>query len=100
MSNKSSYGRLVKKPNWYEDINDMIVKCGNENCIEEGTINLFRLCTRCSAYYCYHCCGLNLKIIKLLNDRSDNYWFCSDCAKPALTAIFFDKDIQEKCLKP
>ena len=92
MSNKSSYGRLVKKPNQYEDINDMVVKCGNENCIEEGTINIFRLCTRCSAYYCYHCCGLNLKIIKLLNDRSDNYWFCSDCAKPALTAIFFDKD--------
>ena len=75
----------------------MIVTCSNENCIEEGTIDIFRLCTRCSAYYCYHCCGLNLKIIKLLNDRNDNYWFCPDCTKPALTAIFIDKDIEEKC---
>ena len=75
----------------------MIVKCSNENCTEEGTIDIFRLCTRCSAYYCYHCCGLNLKIVKLLNDRNDNYWFCPGCAKPALTAIFIDKDIEEKC---
>ena len=77
----------------------MIVKCSNENCVEEGTIDIFRLCTRCSAYYCYHCCGLNMKIIKLLNDRNDNYWFCPDCAKPALTAIFTDKDIEKKCQK-
>ena len=76
----------------------MIVKCSNENCVEEGTIDIFRLCTRCSAYYCYHCCGLNMKIIKLLNDRNDNYWFCPDCAKPALTAIFTDK-ISKKNVK-
>ena len=36
-----------------------------------------------------------MKIIKLLNDRNDNYWFCPDCAKPALNAIFTDKDIEE-----
>ena len=36
------------------------------------------------------------KILKLLNDRNDNYWFCPDCAKPALNAIFMDKDIEEK----
>ena len=24
-------------------------------------------------------------------------WFCPDCAKLALTAIFIDKDIEEKC---
>ena len=35
--------------------------------------------------------------MKLLNDRNDNYWFCLDCAKPALNAIFIDKDIEEKC---
>ena len=96
MSNKSSYGRSVKKPNRCEDSNGMIVKCSNENCIEEGTIDKFRLCTRCSAYYCYHCCGLSLKIIKLLNDRNNSYWFCPDCAKPALTAIFIEKDIEKK----
>ena len=39
MSNKSSYWQLVKKPNWYEGNNDVIVKCSNENCIEEGTID-------------------------------------------------------------
>ena len=38
-----------------------------------------------------------MKIIKLLNDKNNNYWFCPDCAKPALNAIFIDKDIEEKC---
>ena len=53
MPNKSSYGLLVKKPDRYEDSNDMIVKGSNENCIGECTIGtIFRLCTRCSAYYC------------------------------------------------
>ena len=36
-----------------------------------------------------------MKIIKLLSDRNGNYWFCPDCAKPAFTAIFIDKDIKE-----
>ena len=36
-------------------------------------------------------------MIKLLNDRNDDYWFCPDCAKPTLTATFIDKDIEEKC---
>ena len=38
-----------------------------------------------------------MKTIKLLNDRNDSYWFCPDYAKPALTAIFIDKDIERKC---
>ena len=96
MSNKASYGGSVKNPNWYKDTNDMIVKCSNENCIEQGTLDIFRFCTRCSAYCCYHCCESSLKIIKILNDRNDNYWFCPDCAKAALTAIFIDKDVEEK----
>ena len=72
----------------------MIVKFFNENFIEEGTIDIFRLCTRYSAYYCYHCCGLNMKIIKILNDRNDNYSLCPDRDKPALTAISVDKDFE------
>ena len=97
MSSKLSYRRSSKKLNRHEGSNDIDVKCNNEKCIDEGTIDIFRLCTRCSAYYCYQCCGLSLKIIKLLNDRNDKYWFCPDCAKPALTAIFIEKDIEEKC---
>ena len=27
----------------------------------------------------------------------DNYWFCPDCAKLALNAIFKDKDLKGKC---
>ena len=50
MSNKSSCARSVKRPNRYEDSNDMIVICNNENFIAEGTIDIFRYCTRCSAY--------------------------------------------------
>ena len=43
--------------------------------------------------------GLSLKNIKLLNNKNDNNWFCSDCGKPALTAIFTDKEFEEKCQK-
>ena len=32
----------------------------------------------------------------LLRKRTDNFWFCPDCAKPALNATFFDKDIDER----
>ena len=81
---KSSYGRAVKKPVRYDDDSDMLVKCTNQNCIEENNISYFKICTRCSSYFCYECCGLSQKILKLLNDRNDNYWFCPDCAKPAL----------------
>ena len=94
---KSSYRRAVKKPVRYDDDSDMLVKYTNQNCIEENNINYFRICTRCSSYFCYECCGLSQKILKLLNDRNDNYWFCPDCAKPALNAIFMDKDIEKKC---
>ena len=94
---KSSYRRAVKKPVRYDDDSDMLVKYTNQNCIEENNINYFRTCTRCSSYFSYECCGLSQKILKLLNNRNDNYWFCPDCAKPALSAIFMDKDIEGKC---
>ena len=41
---------------------------------------LFRLCTRCSTYFCIQCCSLNEQIVKLLNEHTDNFWFCPDCA--------------------
>ena len=40
---------------------------------------------------------LSEKIIKLLNKQSDNYWFCPSCIKPALHAVFVEKDIEERC---
>ena len=94
---KSSYGRAVKKPVRCDDDSDMLVKCTNQNCREENNINYFRICTRCLSYFCYECCGLSQKILKLLNNRNDNYWFCPDCAKQALNAIFMDKEIEKKC---
>ena len=85
----------MKKAVRYDDDSDILVKCTNQNCIEEN-ISYFRICTRCS-YFCYKCCGLSQKILKLLNNRNYNYWFCPDCAKLALNAIFMDKDFEEKC---
>ena len=66
-----TYGHAVKKPVRYYDDSDMLVKCSNQNCI----------------YFYYQCCGLSQKILKLLNDRNDNYWYCH---KPALNVIFMD----------
>ena len=80
---KSSYGRNSKRPerlNYSE--NNLIVKCSNENCPIQGNLQVFRHCTKCSAYFCNQCCDLSEKIIRLLNERSDNYWFCPSCTKP------------------
>ena len=93
---KSSYGRAVKKAVRYDDDGDMLVKCTNQNCVEENNISYFRISTRCS-YFCCQRCGLSQKILKLLNNKNYNNWFCPDCAKLALNAIFMDKDFEEKC---
>ena len=36
-------------------------------------------------------------LVKLLNERSDHSWFCQRCTKPALHAVFVEKDIEERC---
>ena len=86
MTSKSSYGRSLKRTVRYHgnDANDLTVKCQNVNCQETGSFMLFRLCTRCSSHFCSQCF-----ILKLLNENTDNFWFCPDGAKPALNAIFF-----------
>ena len=94
---KSSYGRNLKRPECLNDSeNNLIVKCSNENCTIQGNIQVFRHCKRCSAYFCNQCCHLSEKIIKLLNKRSDNYWFYPSCTKRALHADF-EKGIEERC---
>ena len=94
---KSSYGRNLKRPERLNDSeNNLIVNCSNENCTIQGNLPVFRHCTRCSAYFCNQCCDLSEKIIKRLNERSDNYWFCPSSTKPALLAVFVEKDIEER----
>ena len=62
----------------------LLVKCINDNFTEED-INLhLRFCTRCLSYCCSHCCNLDQEILKLLNEST---------SKPALNALFLDKDI-------
>ena len=63
---------------------NLLVKCTNDNWTEEDIYLLFRLCTRCSSYFCSHCCNLDQEIIKLLNERTDNYWFWPTCEKNPL----------------
>ena len=75
----------------------ILVTCKNENCTEQGIQNTFRHCTRCFQYFCSQCCDLEEHIVKLLNSWVDNYWFCPICAKPALNAVFVEKDIEERC---
>ena len=95
---KSSCGRKFKRPERLNDSeNNLIVKFSNENCTIQGSLENFRHCTRCSAYFCNQCCDLSEKIIKLLNERSDNYWFCPSCTKPVIKGFFVKKDIEERC---
>ena len=70
MTSKSSYGRSLKRTVRYNgnDTNDLTVKCQNENCQETGS---FMLCTRCSTYFCFQCCGLNEQIVELLNECTE-----------------------------
>ena len=37
---------MSEKPNRFEESNDAIAKYSNKNCIEEGIIDINRLCTR------------------------------------------------------
>ena len=74
-----------------------LVKCTYNNCTEENIYLHFRLCTRCSSYFCSHRCNLDQQIIKLLNEGTDNYLFCPACTKPELNAVFLDKDVDELC---
>ena len=95
---KLSYGRNLKRPECLNDFeNNLIVKYSNENCIILENLKDFRHCTKCSAYFCNQCCDHSEKIIKLLKEQSDNYWFCSRCTKAALHAVFVEKDIEERC---
>ena len=97
---KSLYDRNLRRPerlNYSE--NNLILKCRNENCTTEGNLQVFSNCTGGSAYFCNQCCDLSEKIVKLLNERSDNYWFCPSCTKPTLIAVFVEKDIEERCQK-
>ena len=73
------------------------VRCNNDNCKVTDIHSNLRLCTRCSKYFCSECCGLDQQIICLLNNRTDNYWFCPNRNKPALNAVFVEKDIEERC---
>ena len=41
---------------------------------------LFRPCSRCSTNFFIQCHDLNEQIVKLVNERTDSFWFCPDCA--------------------
>ena len=76
---------------------NLSVRCNNNNCKVTDIHSNLRLCTRCSRYFCSECCGLDQQIICLLNNHTDSCWFCPNCAKPALNAVFVKKDIEERC---
>ena len=76
---------------------NLSVRCNNDNCKVTDIHSNLRLCTRCSRYFCSECCGLDQQIICLLNNRPDSYWFCPNCAKRVLNAVFVKKDIEERC---
>lgn len=66
MASKSSYKGTRMKPgkcNVDNNKKEIIVKCKNENYTEQGNLGYFRLCTRCSFYYCCHCCTLDLAVV-------------------------------------
>ena len=95
---KLSYNRNLKRAEHLNDSgNNLIGKCSNENCTIKGNFQVFRHCTRYSTHFCSQCCDLSEKIFKLLEEQSDNYWLCPNCTKPALNAVFVEKDIKIKC---
>ena len=90
---KSSNGRNLKRPESLNDSeNNLIIKCRNEICTFKGNLQVFRHCARYSAFFCNQCCDFSEKVIKLLNERSDNYWL-----KP-LYALSLLKKILKKML--
>ena len=77
MSSKGSYIKNLRKRGRtsVSSTTNLLVKCTNDNCTEEE-INLhIRLCTRCSSYFCSHCCNLDQEIMKILNERTTTIGF-------------------------
>ena len=77
---------------------NLIVKFSNENCTIQRNLQFFRDCARYSTHFCNLCCDLSKKIIKLIDEQSDNYWFCPSCTKRTLHVVFVEKDIVERCI--
>ena len=77
MSSNGSYIKNLRKLGHtnVSSTERLLVKFTNDNCIEEDIHLQFRLCTRCSSYFCSHCCNLDQEIIKVLNERTDRYCF-------------------------
>ena len=76
---------------------NLSVRCNNDNCKVNEIHSNLRLCTRYSTCFFSECCGIDQQIICLLNNRTDNYWFCLNYAKLPLNAVFAKKDVEERC---
>ena len=75
MSSKGSYIKNLRKRGRtnVSSTENLLVKCTNDHCTEEDIHLLFRLCARCSSYFCSHGFNLDQEIIKLLNEHTGNY---------------------------
>ena len=76
---------------------NLLVKCNNDNCKVTEIHSNLRICTRCLRYFSSEYYSVDQQIIFLLSNRTDNYWFCPNCTKAALNAVFVEKDTEEKC---
>ena len=76
---------------------NLLVKCNNDNCKVTEIHSNLRICTRCLRYFSSEYYSVDQQIIFLLSNRTDNYWFCPNCTKAALNAVFVEKDIEERC---
>ena len=54
-------------------------------------------CERCDSWFCIECLDMSELVYNVMVERKDSHWFCSECEKPAITAVKTDKDIEERC---
>ena len=54
-------------------------------------------CERYENWYCTGCLEMSDDVYDLMVARKDLHWFCTECEKPAISAVKTNKEIEEKC---
>ena len=70
------------------------ISCSN---VFTGEDDKLMECERCDCWFCIECLDMSELVYNVMVERKDSHWFCSECEKPAITAVKTDKEIEERC---
>ena len=51
-------------------------------------------CERCFKWNCTCCLKMSTPMYQMMSSRQDMHWFCPVCERPAMSAVYADKEIE------